>query len=831
MIRRLCTFGVCTPMKFFLTIIVWLLGAAMSGLWSQREYHIRPTEKAPVIDGHLDEEVWQGAEVATDFTVKSPVFGEKSRFETKVRLLYDNDALYIGGEFFDPNPDSVSFALSTRDDEGNADWFGIVIDTYGNNTGAFDFMVTSAGVELDALEEVNSIDYAWNAVWKSVAIRRDFGWSVEMKIPYSALRFPNKPVQEWNINFWRSVRRTRENSTWNPINPQIFGEITQSGKLLGIENIKSPVRLALIPYATGYVENSYDETLDRQTWKRRVTGGMDLKYGLNDAFTLDMSLIPDFGQTTSDRKVLNLGPFEVRFDENRPFFLEGTDLFKAGGIFYSRRVASTPFNYDKPYEELDESKGEQVVANPDQAPMINGTKISGRTKSGLGIGVFNAVEGRTDAIIADSLGNERRVTTNPLTNYNAVVFSQNLRNNSKVSLVNTHVFREGDARDANVTAGSASIFTPDGKFNISGSVNISGIMEDGKITYGHLTEAYIGKVAGTWQYGFLYGEQSNTYDPNDLGFLYANNSRYYSVDYSWNHFRPSKHFFRRFASLNVYYEELYKPQLFSYLYITAQVGGLHKKQLYTYLQASVSPVGEVNHFESRTFGKEVLFQPSVEFDYLFSSDYSKRFALDGYFWFKNYFGTEQHGGGVSLGPRVRISDRINVVLEMAGSILRDDYGYVSLQDEAYDGEIMLGVRDRVIVENNLRMQLTFTRRMGIDVRVRHYWQEVLYDHFMHLLDHGQTETTAYNPLQEDGSSAHNTSYNAFTVDVNYRWVFIPGSELRIVYKNNIFNSKEQLDYNYFSTYRTLFDQPQINSISMKLLVYVDVLYFRKKGRK
>lgn len=652
-----------------------------------------------------------------------------------------------------------------------------------------------------------------------------------MKIPYSALRFPNQDIQEWNINFWRGVRRTRENSTWNPIDPKVFGEITQSGRLHGLRDIKSPLRLSFTPYATGYLENSYDSELGRQTWKQRATGGLDLKYGLNDAFTLDMSLVPDFGQTTSDRQVLNLGPFEVRFDENRPFFLEGTDLFRTGGVFYSRRVASTPYNYDAPYYQLNDSIGERVVSNPSLAPMINGTKVSGRTRGGLGIGVFNAVEGRTFAIIADSLGNERKVQTNPMSNYNVFVLSQNLENNSTVALVNTHVFREGSARDANVTVGSADIYSKGGNYQLSTQVNLSSIYENGNYVFGHSTYNTIAKVAGTWQYSFYYGEESDTYDPNDLGFLYNNNARMMEAGLSWNKFTAGKHFFRKSASLNVYYEELYKPQLFSTLNISARLGGLHKKQLYTFVQTSVNPVGNVDHFESRNFGKEVRFNPNASINYFFTSDYSKRFALDGFFAYAKFFGVKQQNYSLSLSPRVRISDRMNIVLDMGVDVLENDYGFVYIKDDAYADQIILGTRDRVIVENTLRTEFIFTKRMGIDIRVRHYWQEVEYSAFRQLLDRGEMVESAYYPTNEDGTSSHNTSYNAFTVDVNYVWVFLPGSQLRIVYKNNIFHSKNALDFNYFQTYNTLFDQPQINSISLKVLFFVDALYFRKKNKR
>ena len=463
--------------------------------------------------------------------------------------------------------------------------------------------------------------------------------------------------------------------------------------------------------------------------------------------------------------------------------------------------------------------------------MINGTKVSGRTKKGLGIGVFNAVEGRTEAIIADSLGNERKVTTNPLTNYNVFVLSQNLKNNSTVSLVNTNVFREGSNRDANVTVGTASIYTPNGKFRVTANGKLSSIYEDGVTTFGHTAGASVGKVGGMWQYSFSYWEESDTYDPNDLGFLYNNNSRSYNMEGSWNQYKPGKHFFRKSASIGVRYEELYKPQLFSYANIFMRIGGLHKKQLYTNMSANINPFGEVNHFESREFGKEVIYRPNARINWFFTSDYSKVFALDGFFWYKQFFGVRQKGSGIMLSPRVRVSDRMNIMLNASVDFIIDDYGYVSSLDENYDDQITLGIRDRVIVENTLGTEFIFTKRMGVDVRVRHYWQEVEYDHFVKLLDEGEMVATDYNPLEEDGSSSHNTSYNAFTVDVNYRWVFLPGSELRIVYKNNIFHSKSDLDVNYFRTYNSLFEQPQINSISLKVLFFIDALYFRGWKKK
>lgn len=807
-------------------ILIFLFVLSFLGAYAQQSYLTKRISEKIELDGLLNEDAWRSVDPATNFITSYPGFGEKTKYTSEVFMVYDDDAIYIAGRFTDPSPDSINYSLSQRDDVGNADWFKVLIDPYAKGVSGFSFSVTAAGVEIDALAFTEDSDNTWNAVWKSKTARTSDGWNVEMRIPFSALRFPNKAVQDWNINFYRQVRRDRELSTWAPVNPEVFGELAQCVPLVGLENIKSPIRLSFTPYATGYVENSYDAGLGKQTWKRRATGGLDLKYGINDAFTLDVTLVPDFGQTVSDQQILNLGPFEVRYNENRPFFLEGTDLFSIGGIFYSRRIGGTPFYRSS----ISLEDGEEVVNNPSISPIINASKVSGRTKKGLGIGVFNAIEGRAIATIIDSMGNNRFVETNPLTNYNVLAFSQNLNNNSSVSILNTNVFRAGPARDANVTVAGGEIYSKDRKYAVSTSTTISMLSEEGA-EFGHSQFMKVAKVAGIWKYGLSYGEESDTFDPNDLGFLYANNSRWYQAEMSWNRFVPGKYFLRRWANANVYYEELYSPRKFSNLTVNWGYVGTLKNFLTVGLNGNVSPIGEVNHFESRQFGKEVTFAPSSQIGGFYSSDYSKTFALDVRFWYKKFFNPGQHGYSVTVSPRIRFSDRLFIVWRSAYDRYNGDYGYVYPLEDGYDDKILLGTRNRDIVVNSLSGEFIFTNRMGLDVQLRHYWQQVAYQEFNQLLDEGETIPTDYYPLNEEGGLAHNTSYNAFTLDVNYRWVFWPGSELRIVYKNNIFNSQNRLDGSYFNTFQELFSQPQINSISLRLLVYVDVLYFKGKRKK
>jgi len=209
------------------------------------------------------------------------------------------------------------------------------------------------------------------------------------------------------------------------------------------------MRLQLSPYLSTY--QNHDGLVLPGTSKNTTTvnGGMDIKYGLNQAFTLDMTLIPDFGQVQSDKITLNLTPFEQKFSENRAFFTEGTELFNKGGLFYSRRIGGEPIHrYD-----FNVNSNEKVNRNPSQSKLYNATKISGRTQNGLGIGMLNAVT-RPQFAEIENLNNKeiRKVETNPLTNYNVLVFDQTLKHNSSISFINTSTLRSGKDRDANVSA-------------------------------------------------------------------------------------------------------------------------------------------------------------------------------------------------------------------------------------------------------------------------------------------------------------------------------------------------------------------------------------------
>ena len=372
----------------YITICVVLLFTSM--LFGQKKSLLTQfTNEKITIDGKFDETVWTTANTASDFVMIFPDNGKPIADErkTEVKVVYDNDAIYVAAKLYDNEPTKISRELARRDVFAVADHFGVELNGYNDGQQEFRFFVSSANVQIDVFyTESNGEDFSWDAIWDSKAVMTDFGWQVEMKIPYAALRFSTENKQTWGLNFYREIRRDNSKYSWNLIDNKISSESIQAGILEGIENIKTPTRLFLIPYSSFYLNAN-----EAQKTRGEFKGGLDIKYGINDAFTLDAILIPDFGQTKFDDIQLNLGPYEQQFNENRAFFTEGTDLFNKGGLLYTRRIGQTP--------NIQTSDNESVIDSPSSIKLINAVKISGRTKGGLGIGVMNAVSENTSVTV------------------------------------------------------------------------------------------------------------------------------------------------------------------------------------------------------------------------------------------------------------------------------------------------------------------------------------------------------------------------------------------------------------------------------------------------
>ena len=803
---------------FIITLIHIVLFATSSAQQTLQSNRI--TEEVS-IDGLLTETFWETAEVATDFITWQPVPGRKATLNSQIKIAYDDEAIYIGAIMSVPSRDSIMTELTQRDDVGNTDFFGVFIDTYGNGTDAFEFIISATGVQFDAKLSDHGEDNNWDAVWFSEVHLTDTYWSTELKIPYSAIRFSKDKIQKWKMNFIRRVASTGERTSWVALDPEAPVFLAQMGEITGIHDIKAPLRLSISPYLSTYVQNHSDKSNGINSTGFSYNGGMDLKYGINDAFTLDMTLIPDFGQVQSDNLVLNLSPFEQRYDERRQFFTEGIELFTKGNLFYSRRVGGSPIGQYAVFDKM--ASDEELVSNPSTSKLINATKVSGRTSKGMGIGIFNAVAKSTYALVKNTnTGEERRIETAPLTNYNVFTLDQNLKNNSSISLVNTNVWRAGnDYYDANVTAGLFDLKVAKQKIGISGGVAVSQkFHSDDDNEVGLRYELDIEKLSGNFTYGISYEQKDEKFDPNDMGFQFNNNERSINVYSQYQINKPFGNFNRAQFWFNYTYSRLVNPDKYYRMHFNGGLWMQTKEFLNINLWTNFRPRSN-NFYEPREWGRFFEEPTWGNLGFWMGTDNRKKLRIRGYILASTTDQPGQNGFSYSVSPRYRFNDKFNMTFEHELDRTRNKPRYVDRIGE----DIIFGKRMQTTIENSLRFNYSFTDKMGLDFRLRHYWSKVDYNGFNMLTELGELGDTDYNAFND-------FTFNLFNIDLNFTWRFASGSDIIINWKNNISGvmADESIDYsslNYFKGIESLNDFPQDNSISLRVIYYLDYQQIKK----
>jgi hypothetical protein len=788
-------------------------------------------KNAPKIDGILDEAVWAEAPIATDFVENTPNPGRKASQRTEVKVLYTTEGIYIGAKMYDTAADSILKQLSVRDATGNvnADNFAVYIDGMYTQQADFTFQVTAAGVQIDQ----NDGDEIWDAVWKSgVKIVAD-GWVAELEIPYSQLRFPKNEVQTWGINFGRNIRRSRQGFFWSTIDPTQDNEVQQQGLLQGIERIKPPVRLSFTPYIAGYLNHSFDGTTGKHTLSPNFSAGADLKYGINESFTLDVALVPDFGDVQSDNLVFNLSPFEIYYAERRPFFTEGVELFSRAGLFYSRRIGSRPERYRLASSQLDAT--EFITKNPQKPYLINALKVSGRTKKGLGLGLFNAVTAPAFAQIENDSGQTRRYETESFTNYNVVVVDQQFWKHSFVSLINTSVVRFGGYTDALATGTEFKIADKQNLYGVAGSAAMSHRFLD-TLKYakdyesGYNYDLSFQKFSGNFRFRIRQQTMSKNYNINDMGFVGRANYINTSALVSYNTYKPFGRILSTWSSLDFSYEMLYNPAVFTRI----QFGGEWGTTLTNFLSLGadfrVEPIGYNDYFEARTDGQVWVKPTWTRLGFWFSSDYRKSFALDGGINYRRFWGQGAWSAsdviGANIEPLIRFSDNFNMVISANLTVRRNSLGYVTKKIDNSTGEnqIIFGSRFRQDLETSIAANYLFTNKISLTLRVRHYWAVVDYNQFYSLSSEGGMNAVTY-------AGKHDTNFNAFNIDLIFRWRFAPGSELNVVWKNAILSHGTDPNYDYFNNFGGMFETGQNNQFSIKALYYLDFFTLLKKKNR
>ena len=544
---------------------------------------------APRLDGRLDDPVWQQAAPISEFTQVEPEDGAAPSEETDVRVAYDGAALYVGARMYSVDPEGVTGRLGRRDSYTSSDLFTVAIDSYHDHRTSFRFRVNPRGVRFDDVtaNDDDEGDESWDPVW-DVATRVDsLGWVAEIRIPFSQLRFSAADEQLWGINFTRLIFAKNELVRWSWAPNTEQGFASQFGHLQGLRGLEQPRRLEVLPYVvtkSDHLQGADPNDPFHDGSVQSVTGGLDLKYGVTSDLTLDATVNPDFGQVEADPAVVNLTAFETRFEERRPFFVEGANIFQFGAgsggfvfgapeLFYSRRVGRSP---SRTVFEPD-----AYVDNPTATRILGAAKLSGKT-GGWSIGFLDALTRREHAQIQTPDGERTSELVEPLSNYGVLSVRKDLREGATgLGFLSTMVVRDlSDPALAGLRAsafsGGADFFHrfADNQFAVSGTASGSYIHGDtlaitiaqrssaryfqrpdqGYVSVdrgatglaGYAASVQVGKVSGNWVYGTDAYAYSPGFEVNDAGFQATTDRVFHGMRLTRRWLAPGK-VFRRFS--------------------------------------------------------------------------------------------------------------------------------------------------------------------------------------------------------------------------------------------------------------------------------------------
>jgi hypothetical protein len=437
------------------------------------------------LDGRLGEAAWSEAPVATGFIQRQPNEGQRAVHQTDVRILFDDEAIYVGARMHDPDPGSIARQMTRRDEEGQFDYFALELDPVLDRRTAYRFRVSASNVQRDEyLFDDNERDAAWDAVWESAVAFDSAGWTAEIRIPLSQVRYRAAPgPQTWGVNFFRRRLSTNEESHFSLISQLQRGHVSQFGVIQDVRITQASRRIELRPYvlSSAYrgpapVGNPFTDGRDFES-----RAGADVRFGIGGQFTFDATINPDFGQVESDPAVINLSAFETFLDERRPFFVEDARIFDftlTGGrnrIFYSRRIGRNPHG--------SAPDGASFSDIPDAAAIVGAAKLTGRTDGGLSVGLLASVtQAERGRAYFDEDGSTRRFLVEPRTGFGVVRLKQDLNDGaSTIGVIGSLLQRD---------------LPSSGTFDHLPSIALGGGV-DMEHQWGERTWAFFGYFAGT----------------------------------------------------------------------------------------------------------------------------------------------------------------------------------------------------------------------------------------------------------------------------------------------------------------------------------------------
>ena len=750
--------------------------------------------RAPELDGRLDDAVWGAATPNSGFTQIVPEDGAQPSERTEIRLLFTRDALYVGARLYDTEPGAIIGRLGRRDAYTSSDRFQVNLDSYHDHRTTYEFSVNPAGVKGDGVS-TNDDGYAddsWDPVWDVATTVDDEGWTVEMRIPFSQLRFSAQADPIWGVNFQRTIFRKNETVIWSWAPRTETGWASQFGHLAGLRDIPAPRRLEALPYTVtrgSFVEGANPDDPFNDGSTLGTTVGLDLKYGITSNLTLDATVNPDFGQVEADPAVVNLTAFETFFSERRPFFVEGANLFQFGAgsggfvfgapqLFYSRRIGRTP--------ALFASEPGGYSDNPDASTILGAGKMSGRVGN-WSVGVLEAVTQREYATLQAADGTRRSEEVEPFTNFTVASLRRDFRGGgSGIGIMMTSVARDlGNPTlqflRRNAQAGGVDFFHRFGqnRWAVNGSLSTSRIgggtdaittaQRSSARYYQRPDQDYVavdtlatsltgwagsmtaGKVSGNWTFGTDLYAYSPGFEVNDAGFQQQTDRIFHGVRLGHRWLQPGA-VFRQF-SVNGTWAQQWNfggTRLGSTAY--AGASGQFRNYWYLSLSGNYSLGGQSDKL---TRGGPLMVSPGQWSGNLFvATDSRKPVSFNNYSYYaRNEFGGwgGGFGGGVDLRPSGAMTLSVSPSYDRSHSLA----GYVRQQIDAtaagtFGRRYVFADLDQSSVNLTLRMDMALTTDLSIQLYAQPFLAAGDYENFKELAEPNTFDFTRYG--QDAGST-------------------------------------------------------------------------------
>ena len=794
-----------------------------------------------VIDGKLDEAAWSAATPITQFTQFNPDEGLPPTQRTVVRILYDDEALYIGATMFDTEgPNGISTRLVRRDNEFDSDYFQIVIDGYHDHLSRAMFTVNPSGSKQDQIGTgASCCDSGWDPVWQVESRVNADGWVAEIRIPFSQLRYASDSVQTWGLQLRRWIQRRQEEDTWSFWKRSESGGAQRFGHLEGLRIPHTGRHLELLPYVASTARAVQADKQDPFNYgvKPSARVGADLKYLLTSNLTLDATINPDFGQVEVDPAVVNLSAFETSYDEKRPFFVEGSGVFGFGGIncyfcsnvsslsaFYSRRIGRAPTGASLAY-----AAGKYANV-PQTSTILGAAKVSGRTSNGFTVGLLDAVTNRETADLRLADGSSGSQVVEPLTNYFVGRVKKDfMHGNLIVGGIATSVARQMDTVFASRLTSHAEFYGGDLRYtwgnqtySLVANGGLSTIEGDSTVilskqrssaryfqrpdraigSNGFLSNrldasarnmtgagayARIAKESGSWLWESAINVRTPGFENNDLAFLTRADYVWYNANVLKQWQTPTKWYRSVRATLGGQ-----QQQNFS--------GDLVDRDAHVFLGTTTPQFWNINTFyiwrpallDDRLLrGGPVVQRPGAGYyDFDFSSDSRKRLVISttaGYSW-------DTHGGReLNLSTRANFRPTSNVAVSFGPSWngSNSQLQYLTTVHDAtatnfYGSRYVLSALAQKQIAFDTRLNVTFSPRMTLELYAQPFFASGHFDNFKEFIAPRQG---AYNTF---GVNAGTVAMQRDTAGVITRYTIDPdgtGAALPFSFANPDFSQQ------------------------------------------